>query len=137
MANDLTIAARRAVIAWMRADAALTALVGATSIYGEQPTAKPDWPFVRYGAAIVLPDRASGLDGCSLAISISAFAHGPGADAAAAIGAQIAKIEEAEINTEAGDRLNIFWTGSQLLRDTAEADAWHSLQTFEIALATD
>lgn len=125
------------MVAYYRSDAALTALVAASSIYGEQPTAAPAWPFVRYGTATVVPDRAAGLDGSRIIVSVSAFAHGPGADAAAAIGAQLAKLEEAEINTEAGDRLNIYWTGSQLFRDTEEADAWHSLQSFEIELATD
>lgn len=137
MANDLTIAARRAVVAYLRADGALTALVAASSIYGEQPTAKPAWPFVRYDPVSVVPDRAVGLDGSKILCNISAFAFGPGADAAAAIGAQVAKLEEAEIDTEAGDRLNVYWTGSQLLRDTAEADAWQSVQSFEIEVATD
>lgn len=137
MANELSIATRRAVITYLRAWGALTALVPSASIYGEQPATEPSWPFVRYDLGASVPDRATGLDGCKLSVSISAFAQGPGADAAAAIGSIIATLEEAEINTEAGDRLNIFWTGSQLLRDTEEADAWHSLSTFDIEVAAD
>lgn len=138
MANDLTLEARQAIVARMRASAALTARVPATNIYGEQPPAGPSWPFVRYGPSVTVPDRASGLDGCSISVSISNFARGASNDECVKTGKVVAsEVEADDIVTDAGDLLNVYWTGSQTIRDTAEADGWHTINTFDVELASD
>lgn len=136
MANDLRLAVRRALVTHYRAYAGLTALVPASSIHGEQPSAKPAWPFVQYGSATIIPDRESGLDGARIIVSIHSFARGPGADAACHIAEQVARASEVEgIMTEDGAMLDIYWTGGQTLRDDDDADSWHVTTDLEITAA--
>jgi len=137
VANDTSLAVRRAIITALRAYGPLTALVPAGRIYPPQMPATPVWPFVRYGTATVIPDRATGMDGARIIVSVHAFARGPGEDAASAIAKAIATcLDEANLTTEDGDQLTIFWTGGQTLQDPEEANSWHCTSDFEITVAS-
>lgn len=77
MPRDLSLELRRAVVAHLRADAALIALVPAAKIFGEFATSE-DYPFIRMGYAIVTGYEASCWDGSESDFTIHAFAQGPG-----------------------------------------------------------
>ena len=114
----------------MRAMSALTALVPANRIFGEQPPTQPDFPFIRYGSTIALPDRADCLDGSVLSVTIHGFAMGQ--QDAARIGAQIAKLE-GEYVTDGGDPVQVQWEQTRTVPDASgEQDLWHTIVDFEV-----
>lgn len=133
MANDLRLHARRAVVACLRGSPAVAAAVPADRIYGPETPDAPLWPFVRYGSASVLPDRATCLDGSLITVSLHVFAKGPGEDRASAIAAAIGKaLDGAVLTDDDGHVFEVTWTGGQTLRDTDEASAWHCTVDLEI-----
>jgi hypothetical protein len=69
MARNHSLDLRKAVVARLKADAGLIALVPAERVFGEQPSALPAWPFVRYGEDSV---RAFSAD-----LPIHSFSKGP------------------------------------------------------------
>lgn len=77
MATGLLREARRAILPILKADAGVTALVPATSIYGQTTLSEPGWPFIKLGAAFVaerirLPQQ---VQGAMVAFSVHAFAR--------------------------------------------------------------
>lgn len=88
MPRDLSLELRRAVVAHLRADAALIALVPAAKIFGEFATTE-DRPFIRMGDPIVTGWEASCWDGSESDFTIHAFAEGPGRAAIQTIGKRI------------------------------------------------
>lgn len=143
MSRDASIRLRKTLLPVMKADAALTALVPAASIYQAQPPATPPWPFIRYGQATATPLGASCLGGCVVSFTVHGFAHGPGDDAAAAIGdAILAAVagngDEGKSYTLTGSpaaTAHVRWIGTQMLHDSDEADAWHAAVQFEAVVA--
>lgn len=143
MAKDSTLTVRRAVLAALKGDAAVTALVPAANIYPQSPPGTPDWPFIRYGGPTAIPITGSCLDGCEIVVAVHGFAKprysAGGAmtetaeDHAARIGAAIAAaLDKRRLTLDAGYKARTRWTGSQLLQDGAEADAYHTVQNFII-----
>lgn len=72
---------RRAVLARLKADEALTALVAATSI---NPVGVPAMPFIKLSAPVERPFQAAGVDGAIVSWDIHAFA-GPRDEAGAVV----------------------------------------------------
>lgn len=139
MARDSSLPVRKAIISTLKADADLTALVPVARIYGVEPPANPTWPFTRYGFASQLPLRASCMDGATIVGSVHAFAKGPGEDAVSAIAAAIARALDGKVltlSTPYPATAHITWTGSQILRDTDEAAAYHAVVNFEASVAS-
>ena len=136
MALVSNTAARRAILAWLKSDATVTALVPAGRIYQPQAPAKPTWPFVQYGVFSDLPRRAACLEGQTLIGAIHAFAKGPGDDAANAIGAALASSLDGRELVIAGGTIRIRYTGGQTLRDTADANSWHRVTNLSIRVLT-
>lgn len=136
MAIDSSLAIRKETIKRFRSDTALTALVPAQRIYGPQVAGLPEFPFVRVGEPVTLPLRASGMDGAVAAFSAHAFALGPGEDAAAAIAAALARALDGRVLPLPAGKAVMVWTRTQILRDGAEADAWHAVVDFEARAAT-
>lgn len=141
MANDFTLPVRRAILTGVKADAPLTAEVPASSIHPQSPLVEPTWPFIKYGASSGIAIRASCVDGNELAGALHGFSRGrhdgTGAlvetaeDHAARIGALMAKAIDRRVFTlDDGRQVKVRWTGSRLLPDGAEPDAYHTIQTF-------
>jgi hypothetical protein len=142
MANDLTLQIRRAALTALKADAALIALVPSTSIHPQTTPANVAWPFVKMGAPSGQPIRAACVDGNQGIFAVHGFAKAreeggqvveTAEDYAARIGAAIAvALDRKALDLDGGGRARLLWTGSQLLMDGAEADAFHTVQNFAV-----
>lgn len=145
MAIDSSLAVRRALLILMKADASLTAIVPAASIYPQTTPAVPPYPFIRAGAPILTPLIASCLDGSEVTIAIHGFSTGrlsgkqlieTAEDHASRIGAAIAKALDRKAKAIDGGTAKIRWAGSQLLQDPEEASAYHTVQNFRVRCIT-
>lgn len=135
MPIDFSLDVRKAVVAHLRADPQLTALVPSARVYGEQPAeAVPDWPFIRYGYPIATPWEATCYDGSENRVTIHAFASGPGTDAVATI----AKRVVAAMSSFEPALFQDFgrgWIGTTILPDGEEPEKLHAVIEFEIIAA--
>lgn len=154
MARDSSLFVRRAVLRLLKRAATVTVLVPAERIYPPQRPPNPTWPFIGYGQPITVPVVASGLDGSGIAVAIHAYAETtgegddtvPGEDMAASIVRVVVAVlggeEGAEIDLqELGDcpypaMAYISWTGSQVVQDGSEADAFHGWANFNITVSS-
>lgn len=95
MPTDLSLEIRRAIVAHLRADATVTALVPADRIYGEWPTVTdPEWPFIRMGYADAEAFEASGWSGSESGFTVHVFADGPGTDAVQTVAKRVQRSME-------------------------------------------
>lgn len=140
MANDLTLTIRRASLAELKGNAPLTALVAASSIHPQTTPPNVAWPFVKMGSPTGLPLRAGCVDGNTGIFAVHGFAKmrtddgtvvETAEDHAARIGAFIASaLDRKQLDLDGGQRVKVRWTGSQLMMDGDEADAFHTVQNF-------
>lgn len=143
MANDLTLPVRRASLKALKANALLTALVPAPSIYPQTVPPTPAWPFVKMGSPTPTPVRASCVDGAAAIFAVHGFAkariNGAGGmletaeDLASRIGSAIASaLDRQRLVLDGGQSARVLWTGSQLMQDGDEADAYHAVVNFKV-----
>ncbi|MBI1682387.1 DUF3168 domain-containing protein [Caulobacter hibisci] len=135
MARDASLWVRKALQSAQKADAAVAAIVGAR-VYGQNPPADPVWPFTKLPPLTVVPMRATGLDGTRYSIRISGFAKGVDDTEAALLGGAISACLDGRsiALTEApwpARLTDIRWTGTDIIRDPAEATGWHAIVAFE------
>jgi GNAT superfamily N-acetyltransferase len=112
----------------------LTALVSAVSILPQGATEEPAWPFVRLGATVTQPVKASGTAGANVSIDIHAFARplsvasqvvDTAEDHAAAIGAAVeAALANNRLALETGAIAHIALSDIQLMPDE-EPESFH------------
>lgn len=130
MAIDHSLLVRQSLVKALRADAGVTALVDATRIYGEESPSLPTWPFVRMGLPESNAYEQSCGRGSETSIFVHAFAQGPGMDAAAAIGAAVAAAlgaDDLTLDLGAVGLVSCEYLGTQVIRDTGEASAYHAI----------
>jgi hypothetical protein len=130
----------------MKADGDLTSIVPAASIYRQSPPAEKSWPFVKYGAPTGGPIRASCVNGRVVTVAVHGFSKGvkdgAGAqtvtaeDHAGLIGDAIENSLDGRHLPITGGTAKVRWTGSQLLQDGAEADAYHVVVNFQVRCIT-
>ncbi len=137
MASDRTLEIRRALMIALKAASAVTALVPASRIKGQTVDANPVFPFIRMGAPSVIPRKGACVDGGDTILAVHAFATGSGSvtaeDQAHQIGAAIAKaLDGQRLTLDSGAIAAVRWTGSQLLQDPEEANAFHAVVSFRV-----
>lgn len=142
MANDYSLPVRRAILTALKGNDALTAIVPAANIHPQSPAGTPSWPFVKYGAPSPLPISAACVDGSEITVALHSFAKprtSAGAvvetaeDHAARIGAFVAAaLDRIRLTLDGGTHAKVRWTGSQLLQDPDEADAFHHVANFRV-----
>jgi hypothetical protein len=127
-----TTLAQKAVIAALKADAAVIALVPAARIYPPKTPSGPTKPFIRYGSAGAEPERLSGIRGGVVAGAVHVFVGvtddilDPGqfaGDAADAIAEAIDAVD------------NAFVERTQVMPDAAEPDVVHGIVWFRFTAA--
>lgn len=142
MARDNSLPLRRAVLAWLKLDPGVTALVPAASIHPQAPRFVPTWPFIRFGVALGAPRRASCVDGSLVNFSAHAFAKDrvvggetveTAEDHAHRIGAAMAKLggRSLDLDTDHPARAAIRWTGSRVIQDGDDPAGFHAIVDFE------
>lgn len=146
MAKDNTLPVRRAMLTALKADAGMIAIVPAEDIHPQAPLSVPSWPFVKAGAPSGVPIRASCVDGGEITVAFHGFGKArlngssqvieTAEDHAARIGAAMAAALDGKVLTIPGGTAKVRWTGSQLLQDGAESDAFHTVQNFRVRCIT-
>lgn len=137
MATGLQRLLRRAVLARLKADAGVTALVSAASIYPQAVPSPPSWPFIKLGPPLTLPfSVACAEQSGTVSLDVHAFARAresggaaveTAEDHAGRIGAAIeASLHRVTITLEGGETARIRLGDIQLLQDE-EPDAFHYL----------
>jgi len=134
MATGLQRLVRRAVLAKLKADAGLTALVPAASIYPNSPAREPTWPFIKLGALTTQRLRAACVTGGTVTVDIHAFARDRLAngvaietadDHASRIGAAIETVlADQHLALEGGSDAKLMLGDIRLIQDL-EPDAYH------------
>ena len=137
MPNDYSLEVRRSIIAHLQGFGALTSLVAAASIHGEEVPANPDWPFMRYGLSDDDAFEATGWDGSEHAVTLHAFSNGPYTDAVKRIAKQVVKAMETWSAPAGTGIVAAEWRGTTTIRDSGptEQSKYHSIIRFEIAVA--
>lgn len=128
---DHALLVRQGVVAHLKAYAPLTGLVSAARICGEEPPAKIDWPFIRYGFPITTPYVATRMQGSAHRVTLHAFAHGPFTDSVLKIAAAIVKGMQS-LTLETLDLVDLQWVGTNVIRDTDEANGYHAVCDFDL-----
>lgn len=142
MARSRARPIRRAMLAQMKGNAALVALVPAASIYGQTVPANKAWPFIRTGAPSATGAvRGTCMDGATGIVAVHGFSNGryqgsmlveTAEDHAGRIGDAIAEaLDGVRLALDGGGEVRLRWTGDQLLQDPEEAGAFHTVQNFE------
>lgn len=138
---DYALPVRRAVLPALKANAGVTALIPAASLYPSTVPTSRTFPFGRYGQPILTPFRASGLNSSAMRFAYHAFtkplynsSNQMLATAEDQCGKMAAAIKDAldgrTLPIEGGMRVTLTWLGSNCLMDGDEADAWHAVVNF-------
>lgn len=144
MATDHNLQLRRAILPMLKAEPVIAELTEGR-VYGEQPKVMPAWPFIRYGFSIGTATEWSCAEGSDNAVTINVFSHGPGTDECdrlnkAVIRAIDGKTRQLEADPDTGDSataIEMTHLGSEIMRDTNEANDYHGVNRFTVVAADD
>ena len=148
MARDSTLAVQEAVLAFLGEQATVVALVPSDRHYPPQRPANPLRPWLGYGVSDTAPFLASCLDGSEISVRVHNYTETtgegdetiPGEDMAHAINRVVAgALDGATLELEGLDypaTAHIEWTGSQVLQDGADADAFHGIVSLTITVSS-
>ena len=136
MANDPSLAVRKAALTILKADTPLIALVPAASMFTQSPPAAPTMPFLRSGAPTFVPIRATCVDGGDVTMAMHCFSDGrrsgdtlvEGAeDHACHITAAMASALDGQRISYGDGSIRIMVSGTQVMQDPEEASAYHGI----------
>lgn len=146
MAIDSTLSVRSGMLAILKADAPMVALVPKASMFTQWTEAVPAYPFIRSGPPAGIPIRGACLDGQEITVALHGFSNGvrnasgqiilPAEDQAGQIGAAMAKALDRKVIVLPTGRAGIRWTGGQLLQDPEETQVFHTVQNFRVRAIT-
>ena len=122
---------RRAIVAHLRADATVTALIPAARIYGARSPATPVWPFVRYGVSDAVPAY-------EITAPLHVFSKADFTDEAVLIADAIGNsLDEQVLGMSDGRNAHLRWAGARVIPDAAEASAFHAIVTIAATVARE
>jgi hypothetical protein len=128
--TDPSLSLQKAIVATLKADATVSAIVGGR-IYDGVPADAP-LPYVSIGLFQMLPDSGECLDGGEAIIQLEGWALGPATVQAKQLGAAIAyALDQAELSLEGQHFVSIAATELQYLRDPDGITA-HAVVTFQV-----
>jgi hypothetical protein len=134
-------AVKAAVLAALRADATVTAIVPVERIV-DYVTDSMTWPFIRVGTAVVEPYEATGVVGGDVTFTVHGFARGfsgaPNAtvktkgptDCETLARAIVLCLDEAELTLDDGYLLSMSCQSSQVIPDI-QKDSYHAVVEFD------
>lgn len=130
MARDFSLPLRRAVVKALRADGAVSGVVG-SRVHAEQPP-EPQAPWVRVGRITAFPFETSTEGGSEISLTLHAFA--PSSDEAHRLAALIVyALDEKRLPLEAEEGqpepglTELFWTDTDVMPDTASKADYHAV----------
>lgn len=136
MAGDLIREVRRAILAHLKSDADLIALVAPGSIYPSRTPPNPAWPFVRWDGPQSIPIDLSCVAGATVTFLLHGFAKDrkqgtavveTAEDHAARIGSALKLAIHNRRLPVANTTARIQVRSARLIQDGAEADAYHAI----------
>jgi hypothetical protein len=128
--TDPSLALQKAIINTLKADPAVSAIVGA-QVYDGVPD-EAVLPYVSLGLFQMIPDSGDCLDGGEAVIQIDAWALGPRTTQVKQLGGAIAyALDQAELKLEGHHFVSIAATELQYLRDPDGITA-HAVVTFQV-----
>lgn len=124
------LAVRRAIVAALKADAALTALVPEGRIFGEK-TETGSWPFIRCSEFE--------SDGSELVLgNIHVFSRKPFADEAHQASELVGLLlDDLVLELADGRRAHVVVGATRLIADPEESTAWHSITSVQVDVPRD
>lgn len=140
MAGDLIREVRRAVLAHLKADQPLIALVAPGSIYPSRTPPTPAWPFVRWDGPQSIPIDLTCVAGATVTFLLHGFAKDrkQGAavvetaeDHANRIGSALKLALHNRRLPVAGTTARMTVRSARLIQDGAEDDAYHAILSVE------
>lgn len=132
---DHSLGVRRAIIARLRADSALQALVGQRVYEAVPDAAKMTMPYIRYGVPIVAQFEGVQVDGSDIDVSLHVLDEGPDADRTYQIASELSReglLAESDFVIAGGDLYYITWTGTIFLADDSAKRRHHAVVTFNV-----
>lgn len=139
-ARNAIIPARRAVLAAMKGEATITALVPAARVYPPKVPTSPTWPYIRHGVGISTPIKATCLNGASVVAAISAFGKG-GDEVAGAIGDAISDFLDGpdglglSLEMPDGRMATVQVESNNIIQIDLEADNWMSITSIRVSVS--
>ena len=117
MLADSSLPLQKAIVARLRADAGVSAII-VDRVYDAVPTAAV-MPYVSFGSFQVLPEQADCAEGVGVVIQLDGWAKGPDTVEVKRLGAAIANsLQWAEMSLDEGQRLVIMSVEAlQYMRD--------------------
>lgn len=125
------LATRRKVVARLKADGVVTALLPAGQIYGERSDAATPWPFARCG-------EFEGEPGHAVRGNVHVFSKAEFTDEVAAIVEAIGTSLDSAVLILADDRrAHVELIRTRILPDPDEQSAWHGIVTILATIPKD
>lgn len=126
---------RRKYVLALKASAPVVAIVGDRS-FGPENISSIEWPFNHVGLPSIVPEP-DGCGGKSYRVigTVHAFAKGPDESGVAALASAVEDTLDGlsgDLTISDGAHLqDTLWTGTLILRDTAQENGWHAVVNFE------
>lgn len=134
MPNDKSLDIRRAIVAHLRSDADVIALVPSSRIMGEFAVIpngeQPTFPFIRMGYSSARPFEAVCWDGSENTVTVHVFAQGPSSDSVEAISKRVINSIQ-NMNPASLDGWICEWTNKVVVPDDIPQHL-HAIITFSV-----
>jgi len=131
MSRDLRTPLREALIAHLRADATVVALVPALQIYGERVPANRKKPYIAPSRMSIEAFNATCIKGGRIPINLNVFADGEDSGVINAISAAVvASLDDAQLELDGGWCLDLTYVRTTAVPQT-ESTHWQDRITFE------
>jgi hypothetical protein len=130
---------RQVTVSTLRGEADLTALgspalntdTEAKRIYGRRSPSDLTWPFLRVNLADESPLRK----GTTVRLTVHCFSKAQFDDEVEQLNAAVqTALEDAVLELSPATKAFIAWRGSQVIPDSAEANAWHGVNSFDASI---
>lgn len=130
MADLLSTTQDAAAIA-LKADSGVSGIVSAR-VYNVEAPSTPTWPWALVGSAVETASYEDCHDAATMSLTVHGFARGPGQVAVASLGNAIKRALHGKVISRNGLRIDFSHEQTQIIRDSAEASAYHAICRFTV-----
>lgn len=133
---DLIAATENGATLALKADATVSGIVGVRVYNGEAP-ATPEWPWVLVGDATETASYETCHDAANMSLTVHGFARGPGKSAVRSLADAIKRALHSHVATLDDVWIDFSHEQTQIIRDSAEASAYHAIVRFTVDTRAD